>query len=239
MRLASLRGYSTHMRIVITGANRGIGLELTRQYLEQGDEVIAWVREPAKAKELQALKERQPKLTVVTCDVGDEASVKRAASQTPGPVDVLFNNAGVMGHYASLEEADLEDALKTFSVNALGPVRVTRALLPKLRTSGVKKVMNITSGMGSIGDNRSGGAYAYRMSKAALNMATRSMAVDLKPHGVLVAAINPGWVQTDMGGAGAPTAVKDSAKGIRAQLDGLTAALSGEFLDFSGKRWEW
>jgi NAD(P)-dependent dehydrogenase (short-subunit alcohol dehydrogenase family) len=227
------------MRIVITGANRGIGLELTRQYLEGGQEVVAAVRSPEKAKELQALKERHPKLTVLACDVSDEQSVRRAAGQVPGPVDVLINNAGVMGHYASLEELDLEDAAQTFSANALGPVRVTRALLPQLRQSQVKKVMNITSGMGSIGDNRSGGAYAYRMSKAALNMATRSMAVDLKDDGILVAVINPGWVKTDMGGAGAPTAVKDSVAGIRAQVEGLTAAKSGEFLDFSGKRWEW
>ncbi len=225
--------------MVITGANRGIGLELARQSLQRGDSVTALVREPDKATELQALRERHPALTVLACDVSDDASVRRAAGQVPSPVDALINNAGVMGHYASLEQMDLDDALRTFSINALGPLRLTRALLPKLKESKVKKVLHITSGMGSIDDNRSGGAYAYRMSKAALNMAARSMAVDLKSHGVLVAVINPGWVKTDMGGPNAPTPVVESATGILKELDGLTADRSGEFLDYAGKHWKW
>jgi NAD(P)-dependent dehydrogenase (short-subunit alcohol dehydrogenase family) len=225
------------MRIVITGANRGIGLELVRQCLARGDDVIAAARNPDDARELQSLS--SPKLTVLTCDVSGDASVTAFAAKVPGPVDAIVNNAGVMGAMTSLEDLDFDDALKTFSINALGPLRITAALLPQLRQSSVKKVLNVTSGMGSIGDNTSGGAYAYRMSKAALNMGARSMAIDLRREGILVAVINPGWVKTDMGGEGAPLDVSSSVAGILAQLAALSAKDSGEFLDQSGKRWPW
>ncbi len=156
-----------------------------------------------------------------------------------GAVDVLLNNAGVMGAMTSLEELDTDDARKTHSINALGPLRVTGALLPQLRQGKGKKVLHVTSGMGSIGDNTSGGAYGYRMSKAALNMGSRSMAADLKSDGIRVAVINPGWVKTDMGGSGAPIDVTTSATGILAQLDALSLETSGELLDYAGKRWPW
>ena len=156
-----------------------------------------------------------------------------------GAVDVLLNNAGVMGAMTSLEDLDTDDALKTYSINALGPLRVTGALLPQLRQGKGKKVLHVTSGMGSIGDNTSGGAYGYRMSKAALNMGSRSMAADLKSDGIRVAVINPGWVKTDMGGSGAPIDVTTSATGILAQLDALSSETSGELLDYAGKRWPW
>jgi NAD(P)-dependent dehydrogenase (short-subunit alcohol dehydrogenase family) len=225
------------MRIVITGANRGIGLELTRQCLARNDTVIATAREPSKAAELRALESKN--LTILECDVSDDASVKAFAAKVSGPIDALINNAGVMGQQASFEKLGFDGALETFSVNALGPLRVTQALLPSLRAGGAKKVLHVTSGMGSIGDNHSGGSYAYRMSKAALNMGSRSMANDLKREGLSVAVINPGWVKTDMGGRGAPTEVTESAAGILKQLDALNAKNSGEFLDYSGKSWPW
>jgi NAD(P)-dependent dehydrogenase (short-subunit alcohol dehydrogenase family) len=227
------------MRIVITGANRGIGLELVRQCLKRGDSVIATARKPEEARELEALAASSRELTVLACDVGDDSSVRAFAAKVTGPVDALINNAGVMGAMTSLAGLDTEDALKTYSINALGPLRVTGALLPQLRQGKVKKVLHVTSGMGSIGDNTSGGAYGYRMSKAGLNMGSRSMAADLRSDGIRVAVINPGWVKTDMGGAGAAIDVTTSAAGILAQLDALSAETSGEFLDYGGKRWEW
>jgi len=118
-------------------------------------------------------------------------------------------------------------------------LRVTGALLPQLRQGKGKKVLHVTSGMGSISDNTSGGAYGYRMSKAALNMGSRSMAADLKSDRISVAVINPGWVKTDMGGSGAPIDVTTSAAGILAQLDTLSPENSGEFLDYAGKSWPW
>lgn len=227
------------MRIVITGANRGIGLELTRQCLARADSVIATARHPDDAGELQALATRSQALTILACDVGSDASVRAFAAKVTGAVDVLINNAGVMGSMTSLADVDFDDVLKTYSINALGPLRVTGALLPHLRQGKVKKVLHVTSGMGSIGDNASGGAYGYRMSKAALNMGARSMAVDLEPDGISVAVINPGWVKTDMGGQGAQIDVATSAAGILAQLQTLSSKNSGEFLDYGGKRWPW
>lgn len=237
--LSKEKRYLVSMRIVITGANRGIGLELTRQCLARGDSVIATARNPEDATALQSLARGSRELTVLACDVGDDASVRAFAAKVTGAVDALINNAGVMGAMTSLADLDTRDALNTYSINALGPLRVTGALLPQLRQSKVKKVLNVTSGMGSIGDNDSGGAYGYRMSKAALNMGTRSMATDLKREGFSVAVINPGWVKTDMGGAGASIDVTTSAAGILTQLDGLSPRNSGEFLDYEGKSWSW
>ena len=231
--------YLVTMRIVITGANRGIGLELVRQCLGRGDSVIASARDPRGASELQSLAGSSPELTVLACDVGDDESVRAFAANVTGAIDALINNAGVMGAMTSLEDLDSGDALKTYSINALGPLRVTGALLPQLRQGKGKKVLHVTSGMGSIGDNTSGGAYGYRMSKAGLNMGSRSMAADLRSDGISVAVINPGWVKTDMGGSGAPIDVTTSAAGILAQLDALSSKNSGEFLDHAGKRWQW
>jgi NAD(P)-dependent dehydrogenase (short-subunit alcohol dehydrogenase family) len=231
--------YLLQMRIVITGANRGIGLELVRQCLKRGDSVIATARNPRDAGELQSLAGASRELTLLACDVGSDESVRDFAAKVTGAVDALINNAGVMGAMTSLAKLDTADALNTYSINALGPLRVTGALLPQLRQGKVKKVLHVTSGMGSIGDNTSGGAYGYRMSKAALNMGSRSMAADLKADGISVAVINPGWVKTDMGGSGAPIDVTTSAAGILAQLDALSPANSGEFLDYAGKSWPW
>ena len=228
------------MRVVITGANRGIGLELARQSAERGDTVIATARHPADAAGLKQLAEQyRDRLTVATCDVAELTSVRAFAKTVPGGVDALLNNAGVMGEPAAFEGLDFEDAAYVFSVNALGPLRLTQALLPQLRAGKGKKVLHVTSGMGSIADNRSGGYYGYRMSKAALNMASRSLAVDLRNEGISSAVISPGWVRTDMGGKEAPTSVEDSARGILKQLDALGPKTSGHFLDFSGKDWAW
>jgi NAD(P)-dependent dehydrogenase (short-subunit alcohol dehydrogenase family) len=221
------------MRIVVTGANRGIGLEIVRQCAARGDEVFAGARDPDKAHELLALR-----AAVFRCDVADDASVRAFAFAVEGKIDVVVNNAGVTGHMASFEELDVDDALRTYSANALGPLRVTRAFLPHLRRGTTKKVLSITSGMASIEDNKSGGAYAYRMSKAALNMMNRSLAVDLRSEGITCCVINPGWVRTAMGGKSAPTPVEDSVRGILARLDEMTLADSGAFLDWQkGKRW--
>ncbi|MGZ3473492.1 MAG: SDR family oxidoreductase [Polyangiales bacterium] len=221
------------MRIVVTGANRGIGLEIVRQCVARGDEVFAGARDPDKAHDLLALR-----AAVFRCDVADDASVRAFAFAVEGPLDVVINNAGVTGHLASFEAFDVDDALRTFSINALGPARVTRAFLPHLRRGKTKKVLSITSGMASIEDNRSGGAYAYRMSKAALNMMNRSLAVDVRGEGITCCVINPGWVQTSMGGKSAPTPVADSVRGILARLDEMTLEDSGSFLDWQkGKRW--
>jgi NAD(P)-dependent dehydrogenase (short-subunit alcohol dehydrogenase family) len=228
------------MRIVVTGANRGIGLELVRQLKARGDEVHACAREPEKATELRTLGVRVHQL-----DVRDANSVRALkASLGDQPVDVLFNVAGVNGGPKQsirqmTDDLELRDVMDTFDVNAVGALRVAVALLPNIRRGSAKKIVHLTSGMGSIADNGSGGYYAYRMSKAALNMASKSLAVDLKGEGIISFVINPGWVQTDMGGRGAPVTVGDSVAAILRETDKATLADSGEFLNWKGNRYPW
>jgi NAD(P)-dependent dehydrogenase (short-subunit alcohol dehydrogenase family) len=224
------------MRFVITGANRGIGLELARQIAARGDFVEAGVREPEAAEELGALAAREAaRVRVHTCDVASDTSVRAfAAAVGDVAVDVLINNAGVKGKRQPLAELDFEDAIRTIDTNALGAVRVTRALLPNLFRGEGKRVAHISSGLGSIADNTTGDAYAYRMSKAALNMASRSMAVDLRGEGIISVVLNPGWVKTDMGGPSAPTEVEESVRRMLGIIDGLTIEQSGSFIDYRG-----
>jgi NAD(P)-dependent dehydrogenase (short-subunit alcohol dehydrogenase family) len=224
------------MNIAITGANRGIGLELVRQCLSRGDAVFAGARDPDSAPELRKLTGH---LVVLPCDVASDTSVQRFAHGVEAPVDALINNAGIIGTNAPLQSVDFDEALHVLSVNALGPLRLTAAFLPHLRRGVRKRILHVTSLMGSIADNRSGGYYAYRMSKAALNMASKSLALELRREGVLSAVIHPGWVQTDMGGTHAPMRVEDSARGILEQLDAMTSESSGQFLDVGGRHWPW
>jgi NAD(P)-dependent dehydrogenase (short-subunit alcohol dehydrogenase family) len=224
------------MRIVITGANRGIGLELCRQYLARGETVEATARDPERAEALWSLEqEAKGRLRLHACDVGEDRSVRRfAEALAAGPVDLLINNAGVMGKMQSLEELDLQDVTRTFNVNALGPIRVTRALFPRLREAR-GRVVHVTSKMGSVTDNTSGGAYGYRMSKAALNMASRSMALDFADAGLTFVVVNPGWVKTDMGGSHAPTPVEESVGNLIRLFDRLTPEDSGRFFNHTGE----
>jgi NAD(P)-dependent dehydrogenase (short-subunit alcohol dehydrogenase family) len=229
------------MRWVVTGANRGLGLEFTRQLAARGDLVEACARDPEQSAKLRELAAASgDRVRVHTCDVADDASV-RALARSLGDVavDVLVNNAGVMGKMQSLTELDLADVANTFSVNALGPIRVTRALLQHLLRSKTRRVAHVTSGMASIADNSSGGGYGYRMSKAALNMMNRSLSVDYADRGFTCVVINPGWVKTDMGGSGAPTPVKESIEKMLARIDALTPADNGSFVDYKGGTYPW
>jgi NAD(P)-dependent dehydrogenase (short-subunit alcohol dehydrogenase family) len=224
------------MNALVTGANRGIGKELVRQLLARGDRVEACVRDPD-AHPLDEL--ASPALRVHRLDVASDASVAALATALGDTaLDLVINNAGVYGgpNQSSRGGFDFADAMKTFDINALGAMRVSLALLPHLRRGTGKKLAHITSGMGSIGDNTSGGFHAYRMSKAALNMLARGLAVDLRSEEIISVAINLGWVQTRMGGPSAPTPVDESVRGILGALDKATLADSGEFLDWRRPR---
>lgn len=229
--------YAGCMRIVITGANRGIGLEFSRQFAARGEVVDATARHPESADALRTLAaEAAGRVRIHRCDVGDDHSVHELVqSLAPGKVDLLINNAGIYGRMQSLEELDLQDVIHTFSVDALGAIRVTRALLPNLREGGGGKIAHITSKMGSVADNTSGGAYGYRMAKAALNMASKSMAVDLRADRIVSVVFNPGWVQTDMGGARAPTPVDQSVANMIRIIDRLRLEDSGRFFNHTGE----
>ncbi len=226
------------MRFVVTGSNRGIGLEFVRQLVSRGEEVDAGVRAPGAASELKALARPGARLRIHALDVADGASVERFATGLPaGPVDVLINNAGVSGHKSG-EPIDPDDILRVFDTNAVGTLRMIRALLPRLREGRGRKVVNLSSQLGSIAE-ASGGRYAYRLSKVALNMATKLLAADLGPDGILAVAVHPGWVQSEMGGRAAPVPPEQSVKGLLKLIDGLTPAQSGHFFDFQGRPLAW
>jgi NAD(P)-dependent dehydrogenase (short-subunit alcohol dehydrogenase family) len=230
------------MHAVITGANRGIGLEFVRQLLDRGAAVTAAARDTRGAKDLNDLVTRSGgRLVVHACDVARDESVRAfAAAVGDRAVDLLVNNAGVYGgDRQAADDMDFDDALQTYNVNALGALRVALALRANLARATNAKIVSITSGMGSIADNRSGGYYAYRMAKAALNMAAKTLAVDLRDEGIASAVINPGWVQTDMGGSNATTPVQDSVRGMLRQIDALGLANTGTFLNRRGGEYPW
>ena len=219
---------------VVTGANRGIGLELARKLAQRGDRVIAVCRKSS--PELDALGVQ----VEAGIDVADDASVQSLASRIDRDVDLLVNNAGRLG-MESLERLDMASIREQIEVNALGPLRVTAALLSRMKAGG--KIALITSRMGSIGDNGSGGAYGYRMSKAALNMAGVSMARDLASRGIAVVILHPGMVATDMtarfGNASSMQDPGETAGKLVARIDELTLESSGRFLHANGDALPW
>ena len=217
--------------ICITGANRGIGLELVRQYRDRGDTVVAACRKQSKGLEKLDVE------VVEGVEVTDEKAVAKLVKAVENrEVDVLVNCAGVLSD-ESLGDLDFDAIRHQFEVNSLGPLRVTAALRPKLAEG--SKVAIITSRMGSIDDNTSGGRYGYRMSKAAVNMAGRSLAHDLEDAGVAVAILHPGFVRTDMTGGQGLVDPPESAAGIIARIDELTLETSGGFWHANGERLPW
>lgn len=221
--------------VLVTGANRGLGLEFARQYQAAGWRVIATARAPEAAIELQALGVR-----VLQLDVADAGSVQRLASSIEGqPIDLLINNAGIFPRVSTLDETDFEDVARILAVNTIGPMRVTRAVLPNLRLAETRQIVSITSGLGSITNNDSGRYYGYRESKAALNMFTRSLAVELKNDGFTCIVMSPGWVRTDMGGPNAQLSPEESIAGMRAVIDRLQPTDSGTFWNHDGQQLPW
>jgi len=222
--------------IVVTGANRGIGLEFARQYSAAGATVIAGCRNPAKAGPLKAL----AGVRVLPVEVTDKASVEAFAAALKGePIDILINNAGWFGpERQSANDPDIDGFLATFRVNSVAPLAVARALKPNLKRGHDKKVVVLTSKMGSISDS-SGGDLAYRASKAALNMIFHGVAKEWAADGVVVGILHPGWVQTDMGGPGALITVERSVNGLRQVIAELGPASSGRFVDYKGREIGW
>lgn len=231
-------------RIVVTGASRGIGLEYCRRWLGDGRRVFGLARDPEGSDGLMELVEAHPDLLApVTCDVSDEASVRTAADAVGEAVDgieILVNNAGVMGDRSGLEDLDMEELHHVFDVNAVGPLRVTRAFLPLLRQGREpRRLIHMTSLMGSIDDNESGGVYPYRMSKCALNMASRSLARDLEGEAIASVVLHPGWVRTDMGGASARVSTAEAVRSLAATIESIDMGDTGRFYDRDGEPLPW
>lgn len=230
--------------ILITGANRGIGLEMTRHLLAQGERVIATCRRPAKAEALQALDEQFPEqLTILPLDVTNPTSIQAASNAVQRIVtclDVLINNAGFLDGQETLDTFDAEVMQRTFDINATGVMRVTTQFLPLLRYGKQAKLINISSQLGSLQAMKpKWGRYSYNSSKAALNMITRMLAFELKSEGISVICVHPGWVQTDMGGAKADISPAESAAGILQVVAELTLAQTGNFYTYSGEQHLW
>lgn len=223
------------MRVLVTGANRGIGLGFAQHYASRGAEVHATAREPSGAKELRAL----PGVHVHRLDVRDEGQIA-ALAKVLGDVslDLLIHNAGIASGWEDLAGFDAKIALDVLHTNAVAPLLVTRALLPALRRA-KGKVVHVSSGMGSIADNRMGGSYAYRMSKAALGMAARTLAIELSRDGITSLVIEPGWVKTDMGGAGAPLDVETSVEQMTAVIETRGLESTGRFFKRTGEDFAW
>ncbi len=225
---------------LITGANRGIGLELTRQVAISGANVIAATRDPAKASELNALAAASHgRIEVIAMDVGDQASIAAAQAQVGArPIDALINNAGVMGKAQTVLDMEPEDFLATIQVNVLGPVLVSRAFLPNLRAGKNAKIAVISSLMGSF--SYPGSAHiGYSTSKTAVNRLFHALARELAPEHIHVAILSPGWVRTDMGGPNATLDVRDSAKGLLRMIMMTDASNSGIGRNYAGDPLHW
>jgi len=228
------------MNVVITGANRGIGLGLTKKYLSTGHTVWAGCRNPHGSRELWELERDYGSKCQVTeldvCDTTHIAALKLKLSDVS--LDLVINNAGVSPEGSKeIEGLNSENMMKTLKVNTIGPALVCQALRGNLEKSGLGKVINVTSKMGSVADNKSGSYYAYRVSKAALNMFNKSFSIDCPK--IVSVLVHPGWVQTDMGGSSAPITVEESVDGIFNLSLKIDKSHSGRFFDYQFKEIPW
>ena len=229
--------------MLITGANRGIGLEFVRQYAADGWRVVACCRKPAAVEALNRLAAQYPdQITVHALDVTDHAQIDRLAQTlAEQPIDLLINNAGVYppARGDALGETDYAAWQQAFAVNTMAPLKITEAFIQRIARSELKTIVTITSKMGSLADNRGGGSYIYRSSKAGVNIVMKSLSIDLNPQKIIAVVLHPGWVKTDMGGPGALISAEQSVTGMRRVIGNLTLKDSGKFYAFDGKEVPW
>lgn len=245
--------------VLITGASRGLGLQMVKQLLatpERPQKIIATVRNPAAAEELQNLAKAHPDVHIVTLDISNETSVNAASQAVEAIVganglNCLINNAAI-GLSSDLDSVTRDVMMKTYESNTVSPLFVTKALLPLLRRAAAEgsgmsiqraAVVNVSSLLGSVqlnwGEGASFKSYAYRASKSALNMVTRCLAADLEADGILCVALHPGWVRTDMGGPMAPLSPEESISSVLSVIAGLKEEHHGGYVDYTGKNLPW
>lgn len=229
--------------VLITGANRGIGLEFANQLAAQGWQVLASCRKPDSAEALQQLAIYYPgRVSLIPLAVDDPAQIEALAARLRGqPLDLLLNNAGYYpgGLHETFGHTSRELWLRAFEINTIAPLKIAEALIDNLEQGQGKTIALITSKMGSLADNTSGGCYLYRTSKAALNMVAKSLVQDLEPRGIKVALLHPGWVRTDMGGPNAWISAQESVAGMLKIILNLGWQDTGRFLAYDGKEIEW
>jgi len=228
---------------LITGANRGIGLEFCRQYAADGWRVLACSRMPEKSDALNRLAAQYPGLIAVhALDVGDLVQIERLAQDLAElSIDLLINNAGIYpdSDKKGFGHTDYAEWMQAFRINTMAPLKMAETFATQITRSRLKTIVTITSKMGSIADNSGGGSYLYRSSKVAVNMVVKSLAIDLKPLGITAVVFHPGWVKTDLGGPNALISAEHSVSGIRQVISSLTLADSGKFFAYDGQLIPW
>ncbi|OEF09351.1 SDR family oxidoreductase [Vibrio genomosp. F10] len=225
--------------IFITGANRGIGLSLTQQYLEGNHKVYATYRDANSAQELLSFADHNTNLTCIQLELTDYQAVSKLPSKIQ-PIDILISNAGYYGPKGyGLGNTDVEEWRRVFEINTIAPLKLVETLLPMFKNSDVKKIACLSSKVGSMAENTSGGGYLYRSSKAALNSVVKSLSNDLTLDGFTVLALHPGWVQTEMGGPNALIDTGTSASGLINVIESSNTKVSGHFFNFDGSEIDW
>lgn len=233
--------------ILITGANRGLGLEMAQQYAADGWSIQACCRAPAAASDLAALSGKYPgKISVHQLEVDAPDQVEALAATMRGQsIDILLNNAGILGAKidapggAGLGHVDYEGWADVLRINTIAPLRLSEALVEPLARGEMKLIVFMSSFMGSIGGIEETGFYAYRTSKAALNMVVKMLSIDLKSRGIRTLAVHPGWVRTDMGGDTAPVGITESISGLRNVIENYGGDQTGRFYRYDGVELPW
>ena len=228
---------------LITGANRGIGLEFCRQFAQDGWRVLACSRYPEKSDALNKLAAQHPeRINIHALDVADHVQIDRLAQVLADEsIDLLINNAGIYPDSDKSEfgHTDYAEWIQAFRINTMAPLKMAETFATQISRSEQKTIVTITSKMGSIADNSGGGSYLYRSSKAAVNMVVKTLAIDLKPVGITAVVFHPGWVKTDMGGPNAMISAGQSVAGMRQVIARLTMADSGKFFGYDGQVIPW
>lgn len=229
--------------VLITGANRGIGLAFAQQYANDDWNVLACSRQPDQRGSLYELASQRPnQVKLYALDVVDHGQIDQLSERLSGiSIDLLINNAGIYPKSGAGEfgEIDYEAWMDTFHVNTMAPLKLVESFISHITRSKLKTIVTITSKMGSVADNKSGGSYIYRSSKAAVNIVMKSLAIDLKSSGITSILLHPGWVRTDMGGAEGLISAHQSVAGMRKVIDRLTLDDSGSFYAFDGQIVPW
>ena len=228
--------------ILITGANRGLGLGLVKKFLKNNEKVICTTRNFSKSKELILCKKKyNDNLEICELDLLDKESPNILSKFLRNePIDLFINNAGVIGHSAQhFKSVSLNHWIDVLKVNLISPLLITQSIIKNVEKSSEGKIYFISSKVGSIEDNKSGGMYIYRSSKTALNQVVKSLSIDLKPLGISVISLHPGWVRTEMGGPNALISVEESVNGMVDVISNTSIINSGQFINYDGTRLPW